>query len=1118
MTIYNTHMKKLIYGAFASMSLLFAASCQPEALEPQGGKETVTYTIQVPGAAATKAAIGSAENVNELIYEVWIVTEKDNLEEGATKLYQETATITNGTAKVSLDLVNNQKYNILFWAQDGNADAYNTSELTDVTYARTLSKDDPKYLSNDESLAAFYAMDFVTAGSPDKTVRLYRPFAQLNIGTVEPSIEYEVKMNSSSVTLSSVPTRFNVASGEVTGHSEMTFATNDLPSDPTYFEVEVEGVKTRYSYVAMNYIFADVNTNVTYTIDATLKNKTTGETTDVKMENTIDSVPVEENFRTNIIGNLLTSKTDYNIIVDESWADNDQMNNVFVTDVTSSESLEEALRRTEENIVINLVGGEVKSRSVSAPVEYFVNVGASQEKYFFGAENTKTITINANGNSINFVHNNGDWNYIRCKSDVAKWIINDAVLTNSGRNDGPFNRHDISFYNAVELNNVISDKAIALYSDAKFSHVKISDVHPKGSQAYALWIKPYGQTVELDHVDIKSHSSKTKDLGIIINQQYVDNPQKVTLNVSNSTFETQSEAAVLVQSAAGAVINWGKGNDISKVKGDSFHAVWVHDATVSLGDVTVSGALVTEYGNTAIEDGAEILLPAGEVNLPAINSDNVVLIGSEEGTELNVGGVAVTGDNVVLKNLNIVNDGKNKTPVSLSGKNPVIENCTFTGAAGNGYGIVVSGNGNGADNVITLRNCDFSGDDFFKPVFDGWNGLGGGTLLIEGSNLSNGLYAMHIDANGQGGKIIVRDSYLAGFITNGASLDNVTFERCTFGEVAGYACVNVYTSHTFIDCVFPTKADANNVGNYGLYISSKAAGDVMTMKNCRMSDGTALTAANCDVADGGFIHWDSDAEACKWNWLGTVTVDSADSGQAMADINSALEAGNDVVLGTDIEAAPVVTAPYGNKVGVVVPSGTTFDGNGQTVSVTGGGDNYAMMTSGGVIKNLTIDCGFRGVVIMYPKTDIYLENIVSAGRGVAYALNTGEGDGTKTLYATDCTFKGWCSWSLLKSANFTGCTFGQGTYYGADSVYGRLIKPYVDTVFDGCEFESGIYLDLSSLASGQTVVIRNCTVDGAKVTRETFTDVVYGEDVVAGKLMYENPTSSDAWTNQVIFE
>ena len=1121
-------MKKIILFASALAGLFLAASCQQESLEPQAAKETVTLTVQTPEVMQTKA-IADGQNVDELVYEVWITNDGYGVlssdKTKTQKLYQAITGVQAGKATIQLDLLKDQKYTILFWAQVAAADAYLTGELTEVKYAKAT------YKANEESLAAFYGVAYVNEANQavDKNglgtggkVTLTRPFAQINLGTLnnstkldeagKPVIGYGIEVLRSSLMVTNVPNSFNVLDGNVSdAASTITFELDELPFQKTSNNPELPADKTltvngtAYEYVGMNYIFAGDNVEVTYAIESKLNGGIVS-----KLDNTISSVPVEKNYRTNIIGNLLTSKTDYEIIIDSDFVGEEI---VEVTAVSSNEDLLAALKKNDEHIFIDLYS--VQAKSVAAPQEFVIPVAGSGETHVYGGENTKTITINGNGNIIKFEHTDGDTNCLRSKNSSAVWYINNAHLTNTGKNNGPWNRHDVGFGSAVELTDVTSDKAIALYSAGKLVNVSICDEHVDNSEAYGLWIRPVGQVVDIDNLTIVPHSTKTTDRAITINDQHLSEQATVTLNIKNSTFVSQKKAAVLVKANSGAIINWGKGNDISGVKADAIHAVWVDKDRNNPDAVTVNGALVTIEGKSVFSEGAVVKLPAGSVNIPDISADNVTLIGSEEGTELNVGATSFTGDNVTIKNLTIVNDGKNKTPISLSGKNPVIENCTFVGAAGNGYGIVVSGNGHGADNVITLKNCDFSGDDFFKPVFDGWSGLGGGTLLIEGCNLSNGLYAMHIDANSQDGTVIVRDSYLAGFITNGASLTSVTFERCTFGEANGYACINVYTSHSFIDCVFPTKADANNVSNYGLYFTSNAKGDLMTVKNCRMSDGTVLTRENCEVAKGGFFHWDSDTEACVWNWLGTVEVTASEGSVALENIDEALKAGNDVLLSTDVTAGPAITAPYGNKVGVVVPAGSVFDGNGNTVSVTGGGDNYAVMTYGGLIKNVNIADGFRGVVIMSPSEDIYLENVVSAGSGVGYAINTTEGDSSKNLYATNCTFKGWNSWANIKSATFTGCHFGQGTYWGETSVYGRIMRPYVTTVFDGCSFESGEYLDLSALIAGHTVTIRNCTVDGVAVTRDTFNVVESDESVIEGKLWVEN---AEAFANSVIFE
>ena len=212
-----------------------------------------------------------------------------------------------------------------------------------------------------------------------------------------------------------------------------------------------------------------------------------------------------------------------------------------------------------------------------------------------------------------------------------------------------------------------------------------------------------------------------------------------------------------------------------------------------------------------------------------------------------------------------------------------------------------------------------------------------------------------------------------------------------------------------------------------------------------------------------------------------------------ADLQAALAEGKNVALANDItvETTEMLTAPYGNKM-AFSHNGGVFNGNGKAISVKANGDNYVVMTNGGTIKNLDIDRGFRGVVLMYPTQDVYVDNVkVGVNDEVCYTINTAEGDGTHSLYVSNSILNGWCSiGTAVKDVTFTNCTFGQGTYY--TDVFGRLVKPYVDTVFEGCDFCNKCYLDLSAFV-GTKVIVKNCTVNGVKITAENWASLVAPE-------------------------
>ncbi len=203
------------------------------------------------------------------------------------------------------------------------------------------------------------------------------------------------------------------------------------------------------------------------------------------------------------------------------------------------------------------------------------------------------------------------------------------------------------------------------------------------------------------------------------------------------------------------------------------------------------------------------------------------------------------------------------------------------------------------------------------------------------------------------------------------------------------------------------------------------------------------------------------------------------------DLKDALASGKDVVLTEDVKTEAATTAPYGNKYAVKLDGGV-LDGNGNELYMECYGDDYGVMTSGGTIKNITIKEGCRAVMIMYATEDVIIDNANIGGDGVLYPINTGEsGPAPVKLIVTNSTLAGWTSYAGIESASFTNVKFEQGTYY--NNIYGRVLKPYVNTTLTNCSFIKSMNLDLSALTVGHKITFTNCTVDGKAVDASVFT-------------------------------
>ena len=182
-------------------------------------------------------------------------------------------------------------------------------------------------------------------------------------------------------------------------------------------------------------------------------------------------------------------------------------------------------------------------------------------------------------------------------------------------------------------------------------------------------------------------------------------------------------------------------------------------------------------------------------------------------------------------------------------------------------------------------------------------------------------------------------------------------------------------------------------------------------------------------------------------------------------------------------------------------NGGVIDGNGNTLSTTDANATWdsVIYTTGGTIKNLTVTGGFRGILIVNPTEDIILDNVNIGGAGVGYAINTGEGDSTKTLTVTNSTIAGWTSFAQIKSASFTNCKFVPGSYHGPEDVIeNRIIRPYVTTVFKNCEFDEWSFLDLCKLLPGCTITLDQCTVNDVVITAANYMTLFEEYDGIFG--------------------
>ena len=305
-------MKTKLFKTLAATAMsVLAIACAKEPVADNGQQAGVSFMVEVPGASVTKA-YGEAEKATKLYYQVF-----DNAGASIEGLGVQTTDLVGKAAKVSFQLVKDQTYKFIFWAQTTETGYYTIDETEGL---KKITANYTNKLANDENFDAFYAVKKIKILGPvSESVELTRPFAQINIATkgVLKAGETEIKIDftgaTSSVTIEEVPTEFFPLSPAASQFGSETvtarFKTADAPSGNMTID------NNAYKYLALNYVFAPTDGTV---YDITAKLSVDGKTVNLN----VPAAPAKRNWRTNILGNLLTSSADINVIVTPGFDEN----------------------------------------------------------------------------------------------------------------------------------------------------------------------------------------------------------------------------------------------------------------------------------------------------------------------------------------------------------------------------------------------------------------------------------------------------------------------------------------------------------------------------------------------------------------------------------------------------------------------------------------------------------------------------------------------------------------------------------------------------------------------------------------------------------------------------
>ena len=308
-------MKKTLFSLLSATALLWSTSCSEEAIAPSVGEEAaVQFKVELADGGVASRAISDGTKVNKIYYEVYSTTTNDA---GAIVVAEEPLTNHdkvddfNQVYNLSLSLVKGQTYKIVFWAQyeDGDNKAYDATDLTKITVLEAATK------ANDETRDAFTACyEFTVNGAKSHSITLTRPFAQVNFGTADWNEATQAGLNldgkNSKIVVSNAATKYNALTEYASDEGVVTF---DLNPVETNLEEALTVSDVNYKYLANAYVLVPGNyQSALAELEMTLETNLN----EVPIVLTVPNAPIRRNYRTNVLGNLLTNQTDFTVVVD----------------------------------------------------------------------------------------------------------------------------------------------------------------------------------------------------------------------------------------------------------------------------------------------------------------------------------------------------------------------------------------------------------------------------------------------------------------------------------------------------------------------------------------------------------------------------------------------------------------------------------------------------------------------------------------------------------------------------------------------------------------------------------------------------------------------------------
>ena len=751
--------KKLLLGMFAAAGMLLATSCSKEEQDvvQSGNEAQVTFSLAADGRIATRA-ISDGTGADLLYYAIFDADDKliTTISGSTNGLLKKENAFPNAskTDEVEVTLAKGQEYTAVFWAQDASCDAYTVTAETDGLKVAVDYEGD----NNDETRDAFFkAETFKVTGNANIDVVLKRPFAQINVGVTkadwDAAVASGVTITESKVVIKNAATSINLLDGTVSGEQVVEYDFAAIPTDPATLEVDVDRNGTiaedeKYKYLSMSYILTDNDADKT-TLEADglqFTFKSGGE--DIVFDEGLHAVPVQRNWRTNIIGKLLTGDIQFNIVIDE----------IFYNDYNYPEFVD-----------------------VANGVKYDA---ATRTYYLYSVDGLEWLSTETNTNNNNF-----SGYTVKLTSDVdlnnVAWTPIGQSNTFKGTFDGGNNTISNLTVSGDNINVGLFGSVVGTIKNVKIANVNLSSSHWAGAIVGFM----YG-TIENCHVDggdikvsVKDGDNGDKAGGIV---GYIcGEPYSLVkgCSVKNLTVTAYRDVAGIAGCTNGTVEITN--NSVDKV---TVIANMLQDGGKTLADANADKVVGRNIANADLSTNTTNNVT---VTIYGIDSNNIATVGNDAGVTyaINKGtttisltpGTYIIPDEAKGKTLTFIGTGNPKDTKIATQDDGTYEGCEYSleGA------------------TVTFENITINTD---SETYTGYARCKG----TYKNCVINGTYTLYGDSNFENCTFNV-DGDVYNIWTWGA--DTAKFDKCTFNSdgkaMLLYGTVN--TNLTIENSVFNDK-------------------------------------------------------------------------------------------------------------------------------------------------------------------------------------------------------------------------------------------------------------------------------------------------------------------------